>query len=190
MTSAIVAGVVTLAVAVVGAALSYASNRRLSQRQAYLARADAQLSELYGPMLATLGANGIAYRGFLAIYRPGVERNFLATEPSEEELRIWRLWVTHVLQAGNERIRELITTKSHLLIDDAMPKALLQFCAHTAGYRVTTERWKTGDYAAHDALIEADHLELREYLESSFAYLKQEQARLLALTRGPERPIR
>jgi hypothetical protein len=96
--------------------------------QAQLARVNAQLSEFYGPMHATFQANRIANLRFVESVRPGSPNFFKPNLPAQaDELELWRLWVTKVLQPGNKKIYGIIVDKAHLLIDDEMPKALLRF---------------------------------------------------------------
>ena len=149
MTAALVAALTTLLVAVLGALLSHRSAQRLRQYEAQLERVDAQLRELYGPMHATLESNRIAYEHFLSTVRPG-SPNFFNKDfpsPNDPQLRQWRLWITTVLQPGNEYIQGLIIKNAHLLLDDELPECPLLFSAHVAGYRVTITQWADGDYS-------------------------------------------
>jgi len=181
MTPAVIAAVAALLVGVVGALLSYANARRLSRTEAQLARVNAQLSELYGPMHATLEATRIAYEKFVQSSRGSP--NFFnprLPKPTDEELELWRTWVTTVLQPGNKRTYELIVNKAHLLIDDEMPQCLLTFCAHVAGFDVTIRRWEAEDYSSHLSVVSHPRDELNSYARNSFRQLKRTQAHLLA----------
>jgi hypothetical protein len=184
MTTAVIAGLATLLVAVVGSLLSYQNSQRLARAQAQLARVNAQLSEFYGPMHATFQANRIAYLQFVESVRPGSPNFFNPSlpAPTPDELELWRLWVSHVLQPGNKKIYDIIVNKAHLLIDDEMPNALLRFCAHVAGFDVIIQRWADGDYREHLSVVSHPRKEVNSYAAVSFAELKQEQARLLAVT--------
>jgi hypothetical protein len=66
MSDALIASIAAILVALLGAGLSFVQTRRLQRRQARLARLNAQLEELYGPIYATLEASRIAYRRLLA----------------------------------------------------------------------------------------------------------------------------
>jgi hypothetical protein len=181
MTAAVIAAVAALLVGVLGALLSYVNARRLSRTEAQLARVNAQLSELYGPMHATLEATRIAYEKFVRSSRNSP--NFFnpkLPKPTDEELELWRAWVTTVLQPGNRRTYELIVNKAHLLIDDEMPECLLTFCAHVAGFDVTIRRWEAGDYSRHLSVVSHPRDALNSYARDSFRQLKLTQAQLLA----------
>jgi hypothetical protein len=71
MSDALIASIAAILVALLGAGLSFVQTRRLQRRQARLARLNAQLEELYGPIYATLEASRIAYRRLLDKLRPG-----------------------------------------------------------------------------------------------------------------------
>jgi hypothetical protein len=180
MTAAVIAAVAALLVGVIGALLSYVNARRLSRTEAQLARVNAQLSELYGPMHATLEATRIAYEKFVRSTRNSP--NFFnpkLPKPTNDELKLWRAWVTTVLQPGNKRTYELIVNKAHLLIDDEMPECLLAFCAHVAGFDVTIRRWQQGDYSRHLSVVSHPRDALNTYARDSFRNLKRTQAQLL-----------
>jgi hypothetical protein len=186
MSNALIAAITAILVAVVAASLSYAHARRLQRRQARLARLNAQLEELYGPLYATLEASRIAYRRLLDRLRPGQSSLFDpdAPPPNEEELRIFRQWVEVVSHPRATRAYELIINKAHLLVEDEMPGCLLQFLAHKAGYDVLTQRWKDGDYSEHLSVVRHPGDDLYDYLRRSFTQLKGEQARELEATQG------
>jgi hypothetical protein len=183
LTQAWIAGASAFVVAVTGALLAYLNTTRLSQKQARIERLNAQLGELYGPMLATLASTRRAHRTFLAEYAPERAGFFVKGAPSlsEAELATWRLWVETVFQPGNRRIYELIVTKAHLLIDDQMPDVLLDLCAHTVAFDVLVSRWSKKDYGRHTSVIPHPGGPLDEYARKSFTRLKKEQERLLKM---------
>src|SRR5688572_21147942 len=112
-----------IAVAVVAGTLSYTHARRLQRRQARLARLNAQLEELYGPLYPTLEASRIASRRLLDRLRPGQASLFdpNAPPPNDDELRIFRQWVEVVSHPRATHAYELIISKAHLLVEDKMP---------------------------------------------------------------------
>lgn len=143
--TAVLTALVTVLLAVLGYLATYLNNVRLGQRQARLDRVNRQLSELYGPMLAILGANARAFEHFSEDYDFSYGL-FRGGPPTEEDHKQWRRWVTTVFAAQNERLHEIILTKSDLLVDDHMPSSLLDFCSHVLGYKVVMLEWEEGDY--------------------------------------------
>jgi hypothetical protein len=155
MSDALIASIAAILVALLGAGLSFVQTRRLQRRQARLARLNAQLEELYGPIYATLEASRIAYRRLLDKLRPGSVSLFDpgSAPPSEEELRIFRRWIETVSHPRATEAHERIISKAHLLIEDEMPECLLTFCAHKAGYDVLIQRWHDQDFTEHLSVV-------------------------------------
>ena len=186
MSDALIASIAAILVALLGAGLSFVQTRRLQRRQARLARLNAQLEELYGPIYATLEASRIAYRRLLDKLRPGSVSLFdpSSAPPSEEELCTFRRWIETVSHPRATEAYERIINKAHLLIEDEMPECLLTFCAHKAGYDVLIERWHSQDFTEHLSVVRHPGNRLYEYLEQSFTRLKKEQGEELAATQG------
>jgi hypothetical protein len=53
----------------------------------------------------------------------------------------------HVFMPLNEYREDLILRHSHLIREREMPSCLLQFAAHTAGYKAVLTKWKSGDFS-------------------------------------------
>jgi hypothetical protein len=174
----------TVLVAFAGFLATYLNNLRLSQRQERLARLNKQMSDLYGPLFAVTGTLDIAWRTFRSNYRVGVSYFHDETsEATEAEKEAWRSWMINVFAPHNERLYELIVNHTDLLIEDTMPDALLQLCAHALAWRVVFYQWENNDYSTYEALVVYPE-KLIPYAQESFVRLKREQAELL----GKERP--
>src|SRR5437868_3288583 len=92
-------------------------NRRMDASLRFIER---QLEELYGPLAFLVCDSSKAFKGFLeTLGRPHV---FHADDPlPEPELKLWLFWVDNYLFPKNEKIKELLTTKTHLIEGDVMP---------------------------------------------------------------------
>ena len=106
------------------------------------------------------------------------------TPPTEQELAEWRTWATTVFIPNIQAMRDVVVTKADLLIEEEMPQALLQLCAHVSGYEITAARWSEGNHEEHLSLISFPGRELREYIRDRFTRLKSEQAILLGHRRS------
>ncbi|MFE3629932.1 hypothetical protein [Streptomyces goshikiensis] len=181
--------IVTVGLAFIGYLATYLNGLRLAQRQAGLTRVNQQLSEFYGPLFALMEANSRTYDTFAEKYaRPDGRDPFNHdTPPTEQELEQWRTWATTVFIPNIRAMRDVVVTKADLLIEEEMPQALLQLCAHVSGYEITAARWARGNYEEHLSLISFPGRELREYIRDRFARLKSEQARLLGHSRAGNR---
>lgn len=173
--------IVTVGLALIGYLATYLNGLRLAQRQAGLTRVNQQLSDFYGPLFALMEANSRTYDTFAEKYaRPDGRDPFRHdAPPTEQELAEWRTWATTVFIPNIQAMRDVVVTKADLLIEEEMPQALLQLCAHVSGYEITAARWAQGNYEEHLSLISFPGRELREYIRDRFTRLKSEQARLL-----------
>ncbi|MFB7209944.1 hypothetical protein [Streptomyces sp. NPDC056255] len=173
--------IVTVGLAVVGYLATYFNGVRLAQRQARLARINLQLSDFYGPLFALMEANSRTYDSFSERYaRPDGRDPFdHEVPPTEHELAEWRTWATAVFIPNIQAMRDVVVTKADLLIEQEMPPALLQLCAHVSGYEITAARWAQGRYEEHLSLISFPGREMMDYTRERFTRLKKEQAVLL-----------
>lgn len=186
MESELIAAAGAILVAVLAAVLSYNQTRRLNRAQARLARLNAQLEELYGPLYATLEASRIAYEKLLDRLRPGQTSLFdeHSAPPTEEELHALRQWIMVVSHPRASQAYEIIISKAHLLVEGEMPECLLQFLAHKGGYDVLLQRWANGDFSEHLSVVRHPGEPLFAYLSQSFNKLMQHQAGELQATQG------
>lgn len=178
--AAFASGTVTVMVAVLGAALAYRNSRRLQEHDKQLQRVNAQLEELYGPMLALT---------FVSARNFGVAIEYAARDekchPSDDgkpemELDIWEDWVRAVFMPANRQMMTVIATKAHLIIDgETFPECLLDFGAHVAGYEAIVRRWDRGDYSKVFSPLRHPDTALHQYLDKSFRHLRNRQAELL-----------
>ena len=171
--------IVTIVLAFAGYMAAYYNGLRLAQRNQRLERVNKQLGDLYGPLYGLLNSETAVFKVFRSVYRPG--KHFFSEEdpPSEEELVAWRLWMTTVFAPINNRMYELVLSKSDLLAETELPPCLGDLCAHVVGYHLVLKKWENGDYSERMSLLPFPQEELLQYVNDSYNELKREQARLL-----------
>src|SRR5206468_1888036 len=104
---------VTVCLAFLGYVMTYTTNLRLAQRAERLARVNRQLSEFYGPVLAMSHATREAWDAFRSEYRAqGGSYWDPKNPPSEEEARVYRIWMSTVFIPINLRVYELVLSKA------------------------------------------------------------------------------
>jgi hypothetical protein len=154
---------VTLAVAILGYALTYRANLRLAQRKDRLDRVNRQLAELYGPLFALAHASNRAFEHFRSVHWPDRTGFFQpGASVGQHELAMWRQWVTHAFMPLNRQMVEVVVRHSDLLASWQDPAF-----ASTA-----REDHVSGINFPGDALA--------RYVDERFAALRREQAELLA----------
>jgi hypothetical protein len=170
---------VTILLAFTGYLATYFNNLRLAQRNQRLERVSRQLGELYGPLYGLTDAETAVWRIFRDRYRSGKHFFSEVDPPGEADFEAWRLWMTTVFAPINNRMYELVLSKSDLLIETEMPQCLRDLCAHVVGYHLVMQKWEGGDFSENLSLIPFPQTELLKYVADSYNALKTEQARLL-----------
>lgn len=171
--------IVTIILALSGYFLKYFYDLKLSKRASRLERINRQLGELYGPLYALAYSTTTTFIAFRAKYRPTYKSYFdKNSPPNDEELKIWRLWMSTVFMPNNLRMYELVLAKADLLIEENLPPCLLDLGAHVAAYKAVMKKWEEGNFSEHTSLIKFPSA-LRDYAKKSFLDLKHEQENLI-----------
>lgn len=123
-----------------------------------IARIDRQIQNLYGPMYAQLQVSNSAWERFWEIHRPSHGENAYFVEGiqnSEEELKIWRVWIENVFHPSNSAIAKAIVANAHLIdgrkqfkadnhetyeTNPAFPREFRDFLAHVHTYDAVIAR--------------------------------------------------
>jgi hypothetical protein len=180
---ALITAAASVLVAVLAGLLTYRNSRVLGMRQDRLARLNAQLEELYGPLFALAQASAAAFAALRERHEHGRVYGS-GTELTDEQRQVWTQWMTTVFMPMNRRSYEIIVTKAHLLDGDEMPQCLLDFCAHVAGYEAIVGRWDNGDYSTVGSLLNHPGDPYVEHLRETFGRLKRRQQQVLRSVRA------
>jgi hypothetical protein len=183
-------------VAAFGYLAKHASDLRLAQRNDRLNRINRQLSDFYGPLLALTESSEESWDAFRKRYRPGSDEREsfwrLEPPPTEDDVLIWRLWMTTVFMPVNERITQLVLEHADLIEEPEMPSCLLAVCAHVSGYQAIIKQWESGEIslAREDniSLVNFPGQELADYAATRFGRLKAEQGALLGARASQRSP--
>jgi hypothetical protein len=171
--------IITVSLALIGYLVKYFNDVSITKRKDKLDRVNHQLKDLYGPLLSLTNSSNTAWVKFRSIYRNYNPAYFDSRNPpNEEEMKVWRLWMTTVFFPIVDKKYNIIIDNTDLIIEDHFPKCLEDFCAHVNTYRPVLEKWKNGDYSEHVSLLGYPK-ELNSYFQSVFDKLKKEQNRLL-----------
>ncbi len=170
--------VVSIGLALLGYLATYINARILTRKKDRLELVNMRLNEFYGPLYVASKAGRIAYEALLT--KLGRKAVFEAgEEPSQTELEEWFLWMRTVFTPLNEVQEKLIIGKAHLIVEEQMPKCLLEFVTHVVGYKAVLAKWENGDFSEKYSLIDFPP-DFDEYVTRSYADLKSQQTRLLA----------
>jgi hypothetical protein len=167
------AAVLTLILALIGYLATFLSARMLARRKDKLELVNRRLDEFYGPLYVASQAGNIAYRSLRK--KQGKTQSFPILD---SEMKEWMLWMTTIFMPLNDERENIIIKKAYLIVEEQMPKCLLDFVTHVVGYKAVVAKWAEGDYSERRSTIGWPP-EFDVYVERSYAALKAEQTRLL-----------
>lgn len=188
MNIALITALLTAAISIAGWVVNYVftglANRNRDKTAAQLQHVERQLAEFYGP-LAFLVLEGQESQEDLhaAIGRShGFDEEHL--ELSEEELKIWLFFVENKWFPKDEKIKELLTTKTHLVEGEQIPESFYAFLAHYNSWWLEHERWKKEQvrYSFHSRIRWPEDFD--KHVLGTFEALKKKHALLLGKSLG------
>jgi hypothetical protein len=136
----------TLAAAILTAAVTYSASFLNARREAELRFVNDQIEKLYGPLYALSTANAVSWSHFSRIHGPGRKHYFDdADPPRAEDVAAWRLWMTTVFQPRNQAISKAIAGNAQLIIGTNMPRQFQLMLSHTEAYNAAIARWREDD---------------------------------------------
>jgi hypothetical protein len=166
----------TILLAFVGYVMTFLITRMMALRADHLKLVDQRLNEFYGPLYVATLAGNIAYRSLLE--KQGKTQCHPITD---EEMKEWKLWMNTIFMPLNDIREKIIIEKAHLIVEEQMPRCLLDFVTHVVGYKAVVAKWAEGDYSERRSTIGWPP-DFDAYVERSYQALKEEQTRLLQNT--------
>jgi hypothetical protein len=174
----VITTLVTIVLAFLGYLIKYINDLTLARRKDKLDRINKQLGDFYGPLYSLLKSNQQAWRSFRQKHKPSGSYFDQKNPPTEEQVIAWRHYMKNVFMPANEKVYDIIVTKSDLLIEDDMPQCLLNLISHIVVYRAVIKNWDLGNTEENTSIINFPD-DAREYVYKAFEQLKKEQFRLL-----------
>jgi len=167
------AAVLTVVLAFAGYLVTFLSSRMLARRTDMLKLVNMRLNEFYGPLFVASQAGNIAYRSLLN------KQGKTQSEPIlDSEMKEWVLWMTTIFMPLNDIREKIIIEKAYLIVEEQMPRCLLDFVTHVVGYKAVMAKWAEGDFSERRSTIGWPP-EFDVYIERSYQALKSEQTHLI-----------
>lgn len=138
---AILGAVVTAIGWLVTHILATVEERRKEQLNQQLTFISKQLEELYGPLAFLILEGNKSFQDLLG--NMGRKHVFLDNKISSEELDMWIFYIENDLFPRNQKIRDLLSTKTHLVEGDTIPKSFVLFLEHYNSWKLNHEIWKS-----------------------------------------------
>ena len=163
---------------------TYFYSKRQEQRKERLERINLQLNELYGPLLAIVQSNQKAWDSLIA--KHDCIPNFYkkALNPPPEQVAEFHNWMRTVFIPNNEKLHEIIINNTSLLVEDVMPKVLLDLMAHIMEFRIQFEGRKDKQSPVAETINKYPGAQLLSYCEVRFRELKTEQVGIIKWRRN------
>ncbi len=140
-----------------------------------------QLDELYGPLTFLLLEGRQTFQALAETLGRDQLKDEDVDSFSEPELKAWLFWVDEDFFPRNEKIKKLLSKKTHLIEGGEVPKSYLMFLDHHNSWKISHDRWlKQGiTYGWHSKINWPDQFE-KDVL-CTFNELKKRHARLMGL---------
>jgi hypothetical protein len=138
---AVLAALVTAVGWVINHRLTERREREAKQLEAALKYTERQLEELYGPLAFLLLESRRTFRDLL----DSLGRNYVFTEGEdlpESELQTWLFWAENDAMPRNERIKQLLIQKTHLIEGEWFPDSYVDFLDHHNSWMINHLRWQ------------------------------------------------
>jgi len=182
MEIAIIVAIISATVTILGWLVNHILNgqreRKTQELVAQMKFTERQLEELYGPLAFLIWDGRRTFEDLLEI----LGRNYvfpISGILTENELNTWLFWLDNYFFPKNERIKELLMTKTHLIEGEELPKSYLAFLEHHNSWYLNHLRWKKeGTKYSWRSKINAPH-EFEEDVLSTFKFLKARHSRAL-----------
>jgi hypothetical protein len=152
---------------------TFLSARMLARRRDKLDLVNKRLNEFYGPLYVASQAGNIAYQSLLK------KQGKTQCHPiRDDEMKEWVLWMSTIFMPLNDVREKIIIGKAYLIVEEEMPRCLLDFVTHVSGYKAVLAKWAENDYSERRSTIGWPP-EFDTYVARSYAALKAEQTQLL-----------
>ena len=144
MNPAVIVALITAAVTVLGwlvtNLLSQQREERKARLEANVAFVERQLEELYGPLVALMYEGRQVFAELLQTL--GRNHVFTGEHPlPKDEQRTWLYWAEKSFLPRNRLIRDLLTSKPHLVEGKDFPDSYITFFQHESSWAIHHARW-------------------------------------------------
>lgn len=170
--------IVTVLLAFTGFAAKYFNDLRIEKKKAQIKLTSDQIQYLYGPLNALASANAAAWRTFYEKYFSDRLAVFGEKPLSNEQLALWRQWMTEVFMPMNRAMVDCIMLNTHLIDGSIFPDEFSDLVSHVKTYEIVLGDWAKGNFAEHTAFSNYPR-SINEYASQKFRDLKARQVKLL-----------
>lgn len=187
METPVILAIVAATVSVIGWVTNYVlsgrDERRKKQLDASLAYLESQLQELYGPLSFLIQESRRSHQDL----RQTLGRDEVFQEGKEltdEDLKVWLFWVENDILPRNDKIKELLTGKTHLIPGEQVPQSYLDFLEHHNSWKINHLRWQKDNVAYSWRSNRSFPDEFETEVLQAFANLKSKHSQMMGERHG------
>jgi hypothetical protein len=123
---------ITVFVAVLGYFATYINKKVEDKRNNRLALINRQIELFYGPLYIATKAGELEIQMLRNKFnKPKIGRNL-----TEDQLPEWRMWCKNIFLQHDIKKEKIILENSSLILEDEMPKCLIEFQAYLSEFKV------------------------------------------------------
>jgi hypothetical protein len=138
---ALVAGSITAIGWLVNHWLTAYREEERRRTEAQLKFVERQIEELYGPLVFLMYEGRRTFADLLDTL--GRNKVFISEKPlPKAELNTWLFWAEAEFLPRNEKVKNLLMSKSHLVEGDKFPESYVAFLDHCNSWAINHRRWK------------------------------------------------
>lgn len=169
----------TIIIPVLLAFVAYFNSKRLEQRKNRLERINVQLNQFYGPLLAIVQSSQQAWENFVGKYGDNPDFYKKKHNPTPEQVAEFHNWMRTVFMPNNHQLNNIVVNNTSLLVEDEIPRVLLDLMAHIMEFRINFEARPDEHAEVAESRSKYPGQPLLKYCEKSFKALKAEQIRII-----------
>ena len=171
--------IISVLLALGGYLFTYFYGKRQEQRKNRLERINRQLDELYGPLLAIVQSSQQAWESFIAKHKNNPKFYKKEHNPTPEQVAEFHKWMATVFMPNNEKLYGIIINNTSLMIEDKIPKVLLDLYAHIMEFKINFSEREDEHAEVAESTRKYHGKALLQYCEEKFRELKTEQLQLI-----------
>jgi hypothetical protein len=169
--------IVSVLLAIIGYLFKYFYELNIQKHNNNLKLINERLENFYGPLYILSLVGMTSFKTFIKVLKKEDDPDLLKPL-TEQEKSEWILWVREVFHKNNLEIEKIITDNAYLIIEEKVPKCLIDFVTHLSNYKVLLKKWDNNNFEQIVSIIDFPP-DFMEYFYNSYMMLKKEQVRYL-----------
>lgn len=169
--------IVTILLAIIGYLFKYFYELNAQKHNNNLKLINERLENFYGPLYILSIVGMTSYETFTKVLKKENDPDLLKPL-TEEQKSEWMMWVREVFHKNNLEIEKIIINKAYLIVEEKVPKCLIDFVTHISNNKVLLKKWDNNNFEQIFSIVDFP-CDFQDYAYSSYMKLKKEQLRYI-----------